>query len=227
MSFKAVIFDMDGTIIDTETIWRIATKSLIESRGINVTPKMENELQKKLNGLNTEKSCQFLKETFNLQDPLDQLISQKHKIANSMYTKEIKFIEGFEEFHKNIVANNLKTGLATNAVSSTVQIAKKEFRLHRFFGEHIYCLDDVNNIPKPNPAIFLHAAKKLNLDPKDCIVVEDSMFGIKAAKLAGMYCVGINTSKNREQLKEADLIIESYADLDIQELLASGNIQKR
>ena len=80
-------------------------------------------------------------------------------------------------------------------------------------------MDHVNRAYKPKPDVYLHAAKMLETDPCDCIAIEDSPSGIKAAKAAGMFCIGINTGKNRDNLKEADLIVECYSEIDIENLI--------
>ena len=91
--------------------------------------------------------------------------------------------------------------------------------LAHFFSEHIYSIDQVEKVAKPHPAIYLHAATKLETDPAHCIAIEDSAHGIAAAKAAGMFCIGINTGRDRHAIAQADLIIECYSDLDIKTLI--------
>ena len=89
----------------------------------------------------------------------------------------------------------------------------------KYFAEHIYHVDHVKKAYKPNPDVYLHSAKMLNLDPSECIAIEDSSSGVKAAKAAGMYCIGINTGKNRDLLKQADAIVDCYTEIDLEKLL--------
>ena len=102
---------------------------------------------------------------------------------------------------------------------SYTSTTKKALPIEQLFGQHIYNITHVNNLGKPRPDIFLHAAKQLDIDPIACIVIEDSAHGIKAAKAAGMFCIGINTHGNPDQLKEADLIINGYHEIDLIELI--------
>lgn len=223
MKYKAIIFDMDGTIIDTDHIWESATRKLILSKGVILTPELEEELSRQLRGLALIKSCQIIKDLTKIIDPIEELIEQKSKLACSMYSEGVKFIPGFLEFHHKLKDHNIKSGIATNADDDTLNITKKALKLEQYFGGHIYNISHVNNIYKPNPALYLHAAKQLNIDPKDCIAIEDSAHGVKAAKAAGMYCIGINTSKNRNFLLESDHIIESYDEIDLNKLLLKKN----
>ncbi len=223
MKYKAIIFDMDGTIIDTENIWKEANRELITRRGIPFTPEIEQELAERLRGSALSRSCQIIKELVQLDDHLDNLIVEKARIANSLYEEGITFIEGFVEFHKQVLAHDLKTAIATNAVDSTVDITKRALKLEEFFKEHIYNITHVNNVPKPHPDLYLYVAEQFNLDPDDCIAIEDSAHGIAAAKDAGMLCLGINTSKNRDQLKRSDIIIEGYHEIHLPTLLKKRN----
>lgn len=218
-NIKAIIFDMDGTILDTEHIWQHATRTIIESRGIKYTAELHEELSIHLGGAALAHSCSSIKKVTNIQDSLESLVKEKEAIANDIYAKEVRFILGFEEFFKEVLIHNLKTAIATNATPSTVEITDDVLNLKRFFNEHIYNISHVNYKGKPNPDIFLYAADKLKINPKDCLVIEDSSHGIEAAKSAGMTCIGINTAKNREKLKKADLIVEGYHEIPLKKLI--------
>lgn len=220
MAIKAIIFDMDGTIIDTEHIWEEATRCLIESKGVAYTPELHAELQKSIRGLAMPKSIYLIKDLAQLEDSAEELMHQKSCIADALYRKGIRFIEGFEEFHSKVKKQNLHSAIATNALDMTVTITNEALDLKRFFGEHIYNISHVNNICKPHPALYLHAARQLGFEPQECIAIEDSAHGITAAQNAGMFCIGINSAGNRKNIEKADLTIEGYGDLSLEELIA-------
>jgi beta-phosphoglucomutase-like phosphatase (HAD superfamily) len=132
----------------------------------------------------------------------------------------VRFIPGFVQFHKKLATYNLKSGIATNASAETAELTDKLLNLRQFFGEHIYNVSHVNFANKPAPDLYLHAAKQLCIDPIACIAIEDSAHGITAAKAAGMYCIGINTARNRQALAQADCIVDHYNQIDLQNLLS-------
>jgi HAD superfamily hydrolase (TIGR01509 family) len=219
MNYKAIIFDMDGTIVDSNHIWDQATQDIIIAAGGILTPEKLAILQKELKGLAIHASCSIIKEVMELEHQVEELIEAKQNRALELYEQQVHFIDGFKEFFKKVAAQKLKVAIATNADDYTLDATLKKLNLAQFFGKHIYNITHVNYRHKPFPDLYLYAAKQLNIDPKDCIAIEDSTHGIKAAIDAGMFCIGINTGKNRKHLEEAHLIIEGYDEIDLNELL--------
>ncbi len=218
MKYKAIIFDMDGTIISTDDAWEQATKHLLKTKGFLSDEECHN-IMPILKGASLYSTCNFIKKTFNTSETIDELIKEKQRLAFSKFKKEARLIDGFDRFHKKIIQLNLKTAIATNSNQRSLDKVMQYVPLDNFFKEHIYSIDIIGKIPKPNPDIYLFAATQLQVDPKFCIAIEDSRHGIAAAKAAGMFCIGINTGKDRQALAQADYIIDHYDELIIENLL--------
>jgi beta-phosphoglucomutase len=219
MRYHGIVFDMDGTIVDTEHIWGMATQNFLKNRGIKLTDADKKSIQQHAANANLFLNSAALKMLFNLPDDVNTIAQELVTFADMHYAQGLRLIDGFEQFHAKVVTHNLKTALATNAVDSTFHLSKETLSLHRFFGEHLYNISHVDNKTKPDPAIYLHACKQLGLEPAHTVAIEDSAHGVRAAKAAGMFCIGINTAKNPSLLKEADIIIDHYDHIDLAKLL--------
>lgn len=218
MNYKAIIFDMDGTIISSETLWAEATHYLLKEKG-NITTEECKEILQKLKGISLYTTCAYIKETYQTKESVEELMEAKEKFVFEKFSELVTFIEGFEQFHKKLSVHGMKSAIATNANLSSLEKILQHIPLKNFFDKHIYCIDHVNKKPKPLPDVFLHAAQQLDIDPKLCIAIEDSAHGITAAKAAGMFCIGINTGKDEHAIKQADIIIQHYDEIDLQQLL--------
>ena len=218
-ALKCIIFDMDGTIVNTEKIWEEATRRLIECKGVCYTDELQKELSPRLVGLAMHKSCGIIKDIIGCPETVEELVLQKRDLAHGIYAQGIIFIEGFADFHGTLAGHNLASAVATSACDKTILLTDQALDLKRFFGEHLYGISCVGNVCKPDPAIYLYAADKLKIDPKECIAIEDSAHGIASARAAGMYCIGIKTSHDKRQTKEAHEAIDRYNQIDLKKLL--------
>jgi beta-phosphoglucomutase len=131
---------------------------------------------------------------------------------------EIKPIKGFLEFNKKLNRLKVKKIIATGSHKRNAFILLKSFGIENEFD--IVGCEDVKQ-RKPSPQLFLVAAERLNSEPKDCVVFEDSPVGIRAAKRVGMKCVALTTSTSMEVLEKEnpDLIIDDYTEIDVESLL--------
>ncbi len=216
---KTVIFDMDGVIVDTEPVHHYAYHEHFKQLNIEVTP----ELYASFTGNSTKNVYEKLKELFGIETDTYDLIQVKRGLFNGAFdTKEDLFLlEGVENLIKDLHANGMQLILASSAAKVTIDRVFTRFGLYQYFS-HIVSGEDFPK-SKPDPAIFVEAWRLSGHEKSECIVIEDSTNGVKAAKGAGLFCVGyVSEHSNNQDLHEADLVIEHFNQLDFGRVLNLG-----
>lgn len=210
-----VIFDMDGVIVDTEPVHHYAYHRHFSELGITVTDKMYATFT----GFSTKNTYQKLKEQFGLTHEIDFLVNQKREIFNDAFDnkKDLFLLDGVENLIKDLHSNEMQLVLASSASKVTIERIFNRFNLHPYFS-HVVSGEDFPK-SKPDPAIFIEAVRLSNSPTENCIVIEDSTNGIKAAKAAGIFCVGYKSLHSKLQdLSAADIIINHFSELDSQKI---------
>ncbi|PZX94504.1 HAD family phosphatase [Flavobacterium aquariorum] len=212
---KTVIFDMDGVIVDTELVHRYAYYKQFGELNIEVP----EEMYTSFTGLSTRNTFQKLKEHFQLEHEVEDLILRKRSIFNDAFDskEDLALLEGVENLIKDFHQNGMQLIVASSASKVTIDRVFRRFDLHQYFS-HIVSGEDFPK-SKPHPAIFLHAAS-LSVSPKEnCIVIEDSTNGVKAAKAAGIFCVGYNSFHSKDQdLSLADVVVNHFDELNFEKV---------
>ena len=202
---------MDGVIVDTEPVHRYAYYKQFEELNIEVTEAMYTSFT----GFSTRNTFQTLKEQFQLTHEVEDLIQRKRSIFNDAFdTKaDLELLEGVRTLIEDLHQNGIQLILASSASKVTIDRVFNRFGLHDFF-THIVSGEDFPK-SKPHPAIFEHAASLSIASKENCIVIEDSTNGVKAAKAAGIYCVGYESEHSKDQnLDEADKVITHFKELN-------------
>ncbi len=212
--FKAIIFDMDGVLIDSEQYWGAAEQGFLEK--YNVTPVPEMNIL--FTGRSEIQNVSWLKEKFNLPGTIEQLILERRSFTDKIYTDNIKPLPLVENLLSKI-SMIYPQAIASGARHFLINEVVDKFSWRNYF-KQLVSSDDVGHIGKPDPAIYLHAADMLGVRPEDCLVFEDAQNGVVSAKNAGMNCVAlVNQPWTRGDYSLADLKIDSFGDERINELL--------
>ena len=207
---RAVIFDMDGVIVNSEPLHHKAYKKMFAEFKLNVS----NNLYESFTGQSTSSICKQLCEIFNLKESSNDLVVSKRKHFKIIFENDSSFqmIDGALELIKNYFNNNLTLVLASSASMINIDRIFKKFDLNKFFKAKISGADLKES--KPNPEIFIKAAKMTGFKKEECIVIEDSTNGIIAAKSAGIYCVGYNSYNSKNQnYDNANLVINELGEI--------------
>ena len=207
MGKKAVIFDMDGVIFDTEKVYLDIWTEVFEKYGY----KMTKELYVTVMGTGRKNVIKTFLENFGDDLPIEKMYEEKdNQLFYRIENQGIPLKEGVKELFSMLKEKDYKIALATSAKKERVEKQIKDKWLKESF-DAIVCGDDVEK-GKPSPDIFLKAAKEIDVEPENCFVVEDSPAGIKAAFSGGMKGIHV------EDLKVADEEILKYCQKSFKDL---------
>ena len=200
---------MDGVIIDSEPLHFEVEIELLEKLG----GKMDKEAHQLFVGTTDYKMWSTLKEQFNLKPPVEDIIEMKKDMFISRID-EIELMPNFMSLMLSLYNAGYPLAIASSNNRKVVDRIVEKFDLGVYI-KFTISGDDVSK-GKPHPEVFLTAAKKMSLVPKNCLVIEDATNGVKAAKAAGMKCVGLDSiPASGQDLSQADLVINNLAKLNL------------
>lgn len=204
---KAIIFDLDGVIVDTAKYHYLAWRKIANNLGFDFSEEQNEQLK----GVSRVQSLEFLLNSGNIslsQSEKENLLKTKNEHYLSLISKmdASELLPGIPQLINDLHKN--KTPFALGSASKNARLILDSLHLTSMFSAIV----DGNEVTKakPNPEVFLIAAQRLGFDPKDCVVVEDSKAGIEAANSVGMISVGIGLSTI---LGDADYLLSSTAEL--------------
>ncbi|MFV0564427.1 MAG: HAD family hydrolase [Flavobacteriaceae bacterium] len=207
---KAVIFDMDGVIIDSEPLHYKAYHDMFSEVGITVG----DTLYQSFTGQSTINICRTLCDVFKLKETPEHLVALKRKYYEYYFDNDTSFglINGVLELIQNYHKNGLTLVLGSSASMPNIERIFKRFDLNQYFKAKLSGADLKES--KPHPEIFIKAAEASGFSANECIVIEDATNGVLAAKAAGIFCVGFNSTHSKNQdYSQANLVVDSFDEL--------------
>lgn len=212
---EAVIFDLDGSMVDSMWIWRSIDIEYLGRFGID----LPDNLQACIEGMSFSETAAYFKERFGLPVDLETIKADWNHMAGDKYAHEVPVKDGVRELLAYCMEHGIKAGIATSNSRQLVENVVRAHRLESYFD----CIMTACEVEKgkPAPDIYLAVAKELAVDPENCLVFEDIIPGIQAGKAAGMQVCAVYDEYSEHQDKEKRELADYYT-FHFTELIESG-----
>jgi HAD superfamily hydrolase (TIGR01509 family) len=197
---RAVIFDMDGVLVDSERQWKLAGEAQLR----RLAPRWTEADSEAIVGLGVVELHEYLERRHAPAPPRSEFLALCDGLADEVYGRRVTPAAGLEELLSGLAGRGAKIGLASSSPRPWVDRVLDRFSLRRHFAA-LASGDETPGRVKPEPDLYLLAAKRLGVEPARCTAVEDSRYGVAAAKAAGMRCLALRGPDNAGQdLSQAD-----------------------
>ena len=204
---KAVLFDMNGIIIDDEHIHEKALQETVKPFGVDVSHEQYLEC---CAGRTDRAGFESISTLFSVPLPIDELLKQKSAAYLELFPKTKKDFPGVIALIHTL-SDSFSVAVTSSASRAEVELITKEFGINECLQVTVSA-DEVKK-GKPDPEPYLTTARLLAVEPSECVVIEDSRNGVLSAKAAGCYCIGVTTTHDRDALSGADLIVEGFDEI--------------
>lgn len=209
---EAVIFDMDGSLVDSMWIWKDIDIEYLTRYGYQVTDEMVDAFQAEIEGMSFAETAQWVSTHFDIPRTTQEMMDDWNDMAWEKYEKEVFLKPGVAEFLEECVKRKMKLGIASSNSRELIENVIRARGLEGVFQVIRTGSDGLRG--KPAPDVYLATAAELGVAPEVCLVFEDVVAGIKAGKAAGMRVCAVEdaySEKQREEKKQlADYYIEDY-----------------
>ncbi|NLL78618.1 MAG: HAD family phosphatase [Clostridiales bacterium] len=208
---EAVIFDLDGTLVDSMWMWKEIDKEYLGRFHIPLPEKLQEDIE----GMSFSETAVYFKERFKLPNSVEQIKADWNRMALDKYTYEVPLKPGVKAFLEKCQNAGMKFGIAT---SNSRELVENIVQVHKIKG-YFSCIVTGCDVKKgkPSPDVYLVAAQKLQTAPEKCLVFEDILPGIQAGKTAGMRVCAVEDAYSQqvkeEKCRMADFYIKDYREL--------------
>ena len=206
MQLQAVIWDMDGVILNSEPVHYRAKNMVFEKYKIAVNA---DRIQRSY-GMTDRQVIQFVTDEQLPEDVIDRMVQEKNVLFRRFISEHATFLPGVQKWMELFKQNGVSQALASSSSEANINLILDKLDAAQYFNEVI----SGETMPsKPDPIIFLKAADLLGVIPLNCLVFEDAIAGVQAAKAAGMKCIAVTTINPAEKLADADLVLNNLAEM--------------
>lgn len=213
---EALIFDVDGTLLDSMTVWNQADTVFLNSRGFEVTPDYTDYVK----SVRIEDAAKYTKERYNLPDTPEQIMAEWKAFVNRAYAEEVPLKEGAYEYLLEARRLGFKTACATALTRENIDASFTRLKIHDMF-DVIVALDDMPHLPdKSEPDIYLHTASLLHADPHSTVIFEDVPIALRGASKGGFITCAVrdeigagSASEWAEMSMNSEYSLEFWGDL--------------
>ncbi|MFW5823021.1 MAG: HAD family hydrolase, partial [Tangfeifania sp.] len=203
--FDAVIFDMDGVLVNSEPFYVEVEQTNFRQLGLTISEEEHQTYQ----GTATDRMWQLIKERHGIEHPVNKLVEMTNNLVTPYFSslESMNPMPGVKNLIEKLKEKKIPLALASSSYADVIEIILQKTGLKKYFD--VVVSSQMTGASKPEPDIFLLAAKKLKAEPENCLVIEDSKNGIAAAKAAGMFCVAFaGPGSELQDQSQADLIVE-------------------
>lgn len=205
---KTVLFDLNGVIINDERFHQQSWREFSKEHGFELT---EEQFTHQIFGRTEKDTLNFLFGKSLSNEEISKYSDQRVDFVINLVSPFLELTEGFSSFLELLSKRGVVCGIGTSSRKRYVNFIIERFNLKEFFPVIVTAEDVVNG--KPDPEVYLKAAQLLGSEPSSCIVIEDSLSGIKAAQAAGMKAIGITTTHTAQELYGADCIVSHFDEI--------------
>lgn len=208
---KAVIFDLDGTLIDSMGVWALIDIEYLGSRQIA----LPENLSKEIEGMQFRETAEYFKKRFKLEDDIETIIKTWNDMAYKKYCSEVELKKGAKKYLEYLKSNNIKIGIATSNSKMLTRTVLESKGVYDLFDTISTADEGLKG--KPAPDIYLKTCSDLRIKPEECLVFEDVPMGMLAGKNANMTVCAVYDEHSKltmEQRRQyADFYINNYDEL--------------
>lgn len=201
LPFKAAIFDFDGTVADSLGVWRRVDEIFFAKRGLTYA----SDYAEKLSILGFEDGARYTIDTYGLTDTVQQICDEWNSLGRELYRTDVVLRPGAENYIRLLLRAGVRIGLATTNAPEVLEAMEHRVPLGDLFETRVHGCD-VPHHSKDHPDLFLTCARKLGVEPEDCVVFEDLLTAIETAKGVGMATVAVLTgapTQNEDSMRAA------------------------